>query len=133
MFTRNFFTTHACFCFYFMEFRKQEHILHKWGFIAFYSTKKTPFDLFNTITLARTKTQLRIFEIVILKQNEKIANPAKPCAGKILRTRNCRRKFNKIYFLKNAKETCIPNNSDLNRDWMISFDNSSLTSIITPF
>ena len=84
--------------------------------LRFTQQKKTPFDLFNTITLARTKTQLRIFEIVILKQNEKIANPAKPCAGKILRTRNCRRKFNKIYFLKNAKETCIPNNSDLNRD-----------------
>ena len=25
--------------------------------------------------------------------------------------------LSKIYFLKNAKEMCIPNNSELNRDW----------------
>ena len=37
---------------------------------------------------------------------------------KILRTRNCRRKFIKIYFLKNAKKTCKPNNRDINRDWI---------------
>ena len=36
---------------------------------------------------------------------------------KILRTRNCRRDFIKIYFLKNAKKICNPNNRDLNRDW----------------
>ena len=37
---------------------------------------------------------------------------------KILRTQNCRRKFIKIYILKNAKKTCKPNNRDLNRDWI---------------
>ena len=25
--------------------------------------------------------------------------------------------LSKIYFLKNAKKTCTPNNRDLNRDW----------------
>ena len=28
--------------------------------------------------------------------------------------------LSKIYFLKNAKKTCKPNNSDLNCDWNIS-------------
>ena len=41
---------------------------------------------------------------------------------KILGTRNWRRKFIKIYFLKNAKKICKPNNRDLNRDW-ISYNN----------
>ena len=27
--------------------------------------------------------------------------------------------LSKVYFLKNAKKTCKPNNSDLNRDWKI--------------
>ena len=27
--------------------------------------------------------------------------------------------LSKIYFLKNAKKTCKPNNRDLNRDWII--------------
>ena len=27
--------------------------------------------------------------------------------------------LSKIYFLKNAKKTCKPNNCDLNRDWII--------------
>ena len=26
--------------------------------------------------------------------------------------------LSKIYFLKNAKKTCEPNNPDLNRDWI---------------
>ena len=26
--------------------------------------------------------------------------------------------LSKIYFLKNAKKTCKPNNPDLNRDWI---------------
>ena len=26
--------------------------------------------------------------------------------------------LSKIYFLKNAKKTCKPNNRDLNRDWV---------------
>ena len=26
--------------------------------------------------------------------------------------------LSKIYFLKNAKKTCKPNNRDLNRDWI---------------
>ena len=26
--------------------------------------------------------------------------------------------LSEIYFLKNAKKTCKPNNCDLNRDWM---------------
>ena len=42
---------------------------------------------------------------------------------KNLRTRNCRRKFIKIYFLKNAKKTCKPNDCDLNRD-CIKFSNN---------
>ena len=29
--------------------------------------------------------------------------------------------LSKIYFLKNAKETCKPNNRDLNRDWITNF------------
>ena len=29
--------------------------------------------------------------------------------------------LSKIYFLKNAKKTCKPNNRDLNRDWIICF------------
>ena len=37
---------------------------------------------------------------------------------KILRTRNCCRNLWKIYFLKNAKKTCKPNNRDLNHDWI---------------
>ena len=35
---------------------------------------------------------------------------------KILRTRICAVNLSKIYFLKNAKKTCKPNNRDLNRD-----------------
>ena len=27
--------------------------------------------------------------------------------------------LSKIYFLKNAKKTCKPNNRDLNRDWVM--------------
>ena len=30
--------------------------------------------------------------------------------------------LSKIYFLKNAKKTCKPNNRDLNRDWNIKKD-----------
>ena len=35
---------------------------------------------------------------------------------KLLRTRNCRRKFIKNFLPKNAKKTCKSNNCDLNRD-----------------
>ena len=31
--------------------------------------------------------------------------------------------LSKIYFLKNAKKTCQPNNRDLNRDWMSGIRN----------
>ena len=31
--------------------------------------------------------------------------------------------LSKIYFLKNAKKTCKPNNRDLNRDWKTKFIN----------
>ena len=48
----------------------------------------------------------------------------KPCVGKTLRTRKKNFVYeinavdlSKIYFLKNAKKTCKPNNCDLNRDW----------------
>ena len=57
------------------------------------------------------------------------ADPAKTCVLKILLTQNnftSTKKFyvheiaavdlSKIYFLKNAKKTCEPNNRDLNRD-----------------
>ena len=43
---------------------------------------------------------------------------------KILRTRN----LSRIYFLKNAKKTCKPNNCDLNRDWI----NCNSKLIVTP-
>ena len=62
-----------------------------------------------------------------------MGNAAKTWARKILRTQkiaNVRTYFrftyvhkiaavnvSKIYFLKNAKKTCKPNNRDLNRDW----------------
>ena len=55
---------------------------------------------------------------------------------KNLRTRNCTKNFtytkifyvheiaavnlSKVYFLKNAKKACKPNNRVLNRDWIIS-------------
>ena len=58
------------------------------------------------------------------------ADPAKTCVWKILRAQKnftYTKKFyvheiaavdlSKIYFLKNAKKTCKPNNRDLNRDW----------------
>ena len=45
---------------------------------------------------------------------------------KILRKRNkfyvheiAAADLSKLYFLKNPKETCKPNNRDLNRDWII--------------
>ena len=64
--------------------------------------------------------KLRIFGIVIL--NTKYKTPQKLACEKfyvhekILRTRNFRDKFIKIFFLKNAKKTCKPNNRDLYRD-----------------
>ena len=39
---------------------------------------------------------------------------------KKLRTGTCRRKFIKMYFLKNAKKLWKPNNRDLNRDCIIN-------------
>ena len=63
------------------------------------------------------------FQISNFKQIEKTVNPAKTYKRKILRRR---RKFyvhkiatanlSNIYFLKNAKKTCKPNNRDLHRD-----------------
>ena len=46
---------------------------------------------------------------------------------KTVRTRNCRHKFIKINFLKNAKKTCKPNNRDLNRDCIKFSNNDALT------
>ena len=63
------------------------------------------------------------FQISNFKQIKKTVNPAKACTRKILRRR---RKFyvqkiaaanlSNIYFLKNAKKTCKPNNRDLHYD-----------------
>ena len=57
------------------------------------------------------------------KHKMKTANPAKTCVRKILRTRKkiyvheiTAVNLSKVYFLKNAKKTCKPNNRDLNRD-----------------
>ena len=37
--------------------------------------------------------------------------------------------LSKIYFLKNAKKTCKPNNRDLNRDWISYFVTKRSTNI----
>ena len=40
--------------------------------------------------------------------------------------------LSKIYFLKNAKKTCKPNNRDLNRDWINTYPiQERLDSLIT--
>ena len=56
---------------------------------------------------------------------------------KILRTRNCPRKFIKNLLPEKRKENCKPNNHDLNRDWIneiyissFSFKNHSLCAQI---
>ena len=54
---------------------------------------------------------MHVFEIVILIVIRKT------CGRKILRTRNSAVNLSEIYFLKNAKKTCKPDNRDLNRDW----------------
>ena len=38
--------------------------------------------------------------------------------------------LSKIYFLKNAKKICKPNNRDLNRDWMIKIDTYRYKSVV---
>ena len=64
----------------------------------------------NFLWKSSLKHKSCIFEIVI-----KTANPAKTCAQKILHTRT-NFTYTKlprwIYFLKNAKKTCKPNNRD---------------------
>ena len=37
--------------------------------------------------------------------------------------------LSKIYFLKNAKKTCKPNNHDLNRDWKIIIPKEKLLTV----
>ena len=69
--------------------------------------------------------KLRIFEIVISNAKWKDCKPRKNLCKKNFTHTN---KFyvheiaavnlSKIYFLKNAKKTCKPNNRDLNRDWI---------------
>ena len=47
------------------------------------------------------------------------SNPPKSCVWKIYVHEIAAADLSKIYFLKNAKKTCKPNNRDLNRDWKI--------------
>ena len=70
--------------------------------------------------------KLHIFEIVILNATWKDCKSRKNLYTKYFTYTN---KFyvheiaavnlSKIYFLKNAKRTCKPNNRDINRDWII--------------
>ena len=70
--------------------------------------------------------KLHIFEIVILNATWKDCKSRKKLYTKYFTYTN---KFyvheiaavnlSKIYFLKNAKRTCKPNNRDINRDWII--------------
>ena len=72
--------------------------------------------------MSNLQYKLRIFGIAILKTMQ-AANPPKTCVRNILCTQ---KKFyvheiaavdlSKIYFLKNAKKTCKPNDRNLNRD-----------------
>ena len=69
----------------------------------------------------------RIFEIVILNTKWKDCQSRKNlCTKKITYTKKfyvheiAAVNLSKIYFLKNAKKTCKPNNCDLNRDWINS-------------
>ena len=57
-------------------------------------------------------------------QNEKTVNPAKTAElSKVAVVKKfyvheiVAVNLSKLYFLKNSKETCKPNNRDLNRDW----------------
>ena len=122
------------------------------------------FVLLNTIPLNKTKTllnkllmstlywkgnleqNLRIFERVILNSKWKDCK-----FRKNLRTKNFtyRRKLyvhkitavnvSKIYFLKNAKKSCKPNNRGLNRDWkklwtlLIAMTNNRSENILDKF
>ena len=47
---------------------------------------------------------------------KRLVNPTKTYEQNILRPQNCRCKFIKTLLTKKAKETCKPNNRDLNRD-----------------
>ena len=38
--------------------------------------------------------------------------------------------LSKIYFLKNAKKTCKPNNRDLNRDWKRKLKTNKLKNLL---
>ena len=69
--------------------------------------------------------KLRIFEIVILNTKWKDYKTRKNlCTKNFTYTKEFHLheigavNFSKIYFLKNAKKTCEPNNRDLNRDWI---------------
>ena len=102
------------------------------------------FDLINTIPLMRTKAlvnillmskflwksnlehKLRVFEIVILNAKWKDCESRKSLRTKYFTYTNkfyvheiAAENLSKIYFIKNAKKTCKPNNRDLNRDWKI--------------
>ena len=73
----------------------------------------------------KEQPKLRIFEIVILNIEWKDCKPRKNlCSKKFTYTKKnyvheiIAVNLSKIYFLKNAKNTCKPNNHDLNRDWI---------------
>ena len=66
-----------------------------------------------------------IFEIVILKTMKRLQIPQKIVyekfyvhGKKFYVHKIAAVNLSKIYFLKNAKKTCKPNNRDLNRDWI---------------
>ena len=98
---------------------------------------------FNTISLSRAKTfvnnllinkfswksnlerKLSISKILILNTKWKDFKSRKNlCTENLTYTNKCyvpeiaTVNLSKIYFLKNAKKTCKPNNLDLNRDWI---------------
>ena len=55
-------------------------------------------------------------------QNEKTANAAKICVQKFYIHEIATVNLSKTFFQKNAKKIWKPNNRDLYRDWIISFD-----------
>ena len=66
----------------------------------------------------RVEHKLRIFEIIILNTKWKDCKSSKNFWRKIYVHEIAAVNLSKIYFLKNAKKTCKPNNRDLNRDWI---------------
>ena len=76
--------------------------------------------------------KLRIFKIVILKHKMKgLQIPQKLGYEKVYVHGITAGNLSKIYFLKNAKKTCKPNNRDLNRDWMIHWYSSWIDTLIS--